>query len=114
MKAVKGNKVYTIDEKQKDSYRAAGFDIVSDSGEVLEYGKGKTVPYEEYASVRKELEELKENVADASHAGEAEAGAVKILMAYADEHGIDIGKSKSLSGIVRKINEQMEEAGDLA
>jgi len=59
MKAVKGNKVYTIDETSKARYVNDGFDVQNDSGEIITYGKGKTVPYEQYAALKKELEELK-------------------------------------------------------
>ena len=34
MRAVKGNKEYTIDESQQKSYQDAGFDIVGDDGRV--------------------------------------------------------------------------------
>ena len=47
MTAEKDNKVYTID------------DIRDDDGKVIAYGKGKTVPYEEYQRVLQELESLK-------------------------------------------------------
>ena len=57
MKAVKGNKVYTIDDAQKKGYQDAGYDILSDSGNLLAYGRGKTVPFEEYEAVKKALEE---------------------------------------------------------
>jgi hypothetical protein len=61
MKAVKENRVYTIPETEQDYYNAKGFDIMDDNGEVIAYGRGKTVSYEEYARVVKELKELKEN-----------------------------------------------------
>mgnify|MGYP000242539251 FL=1 len=48
MRAVKGNKEYTIDESQQKSYQDAGFDIVGDDGRVTAYGRGKTVPFDEY------------------------------------------------------------------
>ena len=59
MKAVKENREYTISETEKDYYNAKGFHILDDSGEVIAYGKGKTVSYDEYARVVKELEALK-------------------------------------------------------
>lgn len=58
MKAVKGNKEYTINVAQKKSYQENGFDIVDDDGKLITYGKGKTVPYSDYAALRKENEEL--------------------------------------------------------
>lgn len=59
MKAVKGNKVYTIDDKVKKRYQDDGYDITDDSGNVVAYGRGKTVPYETYMAVVKERDELK-------------------------------------------------------
>lgn len=59
MKAVKGNKVYTIDDKVKKRYQDDGYDITDDSGNVVAYGRGKTVPYETYVAVVKERDELK-------------------------------------------------------
>lgn len=53
MKATRENKVYTIDETQKESYAAQGYDILEDDGTVIKYGAGKTIAYEKY----KELEE---------------------------------------------------------
>ena len=60
MTAEKDNKVYTIDESTKDRYAAEGYDIRDDDGKVIAYGKGKTVPYEEYQRVLQELESLKD------------------------------------------------------
>ena len=59
MKAVKGNKVYTITEQEKKSYVSRGFDILDDNGNTVAYGSGKTVSYDEYAKVKEELEKLK-------------------------------------------------------
>lgn len=60
MKAVKENKVYTLtNEQEAELYRLKGFDILDDNGNILKYGAGKTVPYEKYAAVVAELEELK-------------------------------------------------------
>ncbi len=64
MKAVKGNKEYSIDESQQKSYQDAGFDIYDDAGKLIAYGKGKTVPYGDYMKVKEELEAAKaENAA---------------------------------------------------
>ena len=59
MKAVKGNKVYTIDDALKKRYQDDGYDIMDDSGNVVAYGRGKTVPYEAYMAVVKERDDLK-------------------------------------------------------
>lgn len=63
MRAVKGNKVYTIDETQQKFYVDSGFDILDDQGDVVAYGRGKTIPYGDYAVLKKEKEQLeKENI----------------------------------------------------
>lgn len=60
MRAVKGNKVYTIDETQKKFYEESGFDILDDAGKVVAYGRGKTIPYGDYEALKKENELLKQ------------------------------------------------------
>lgn len=60
MKAVKANKEYIITEAEKKGYIDQGFDIIGDDGTVITYGRGKTVSYDEYMRVLKELEELKQ------------------------------------------------------
>ena len=52
----KGNKVYTITEEEEKRYQNDGFDIFSDDGEIIVYGIGKNIPYEEYAALKKENE----------------------------------------------------------
>ena len=64
MRAVKGNKEYTIDESQQKFYQDGGFDILGDDGETIAYGRGKTVPYDEYAKAVKEIERLQELAAE--------------------------------------------------
>lgn len=63
MRAVKGNKEYTIDESQQRHYQAAGYDILDDGGNIAAYGRGKTVPYEKYLEKAKELEAVKRELA---------------------------------------------------
>ena len=58
MRATKGNKEYTIDEMQKKFYQDSGFDILNDDGEVIAYGRGKTVPYDDHMKAVKEIERL--------------------------------------------------------
>ena len=58
MRATKGNKEYTIDEAQKKFYQESGFDILNDDGEVIAYGRGKTVPYEDHMQAVREVERL--------------------------------------------------------
>ncbi len=59
MKATKGNKTYSIDEKDKQRYVDAGYDIQDETGKVIAYGRGKTVSYEEYEKLKAENEALK-------------------------------------------------------
>ena len=63
MQAVKENKVYTIDETQRKAYAAQGFDITDDSGRIIEYAAGKTVPYAQYAALLEENRRLKQQLA---------------------------------------------------
>ncbi len=62
MKAVKGNRVYTITEAEKERRRAEGFDIYDDKGKLIAYCKGKTVPYEQYAALEEENKKLKKEL----------------------------------------------------
>lgn len=60
MVAVKENKVYTVTEETKDFYVSQGFDILDESGKVIEHGKGKKVSFEDYATLEAENAALKE------------------------------------------------------
>lgn len=64
MTAEKGNKVYLIDEKEKSSYQAQGFDIKDGDGNLIASGKGKTVSYEDHLKACKENERLHEKIAE--------------------------------------------------
>lgn len=59
MKAVLGNKEYFIDESQKKHYVDRGYDIRDEDNAVIAYGRGKTVPYDEYVRIVNENSELK-------------------------------------------------------
>lgn len=54
MKAVKANKQYTIAETEKAAYLAQGYDIIDDSGVVVEHSPQATVTYSEYEKVLNE------------------------------------------------------------
>ena len=73
MKAVKANKVYEITEAEKKGYIDQGFDIVDANGEVIAYGRGKTVPYDTYAKVVKELETLRNKMKKLEKSAKEEA-----------------------------------------
>lgn len=64
MKAVKGNREYDINGAQSRNYRDAGFDIQNEDGEVLAYGRGKTVPYDEHVHLMEENKELHARIAE--------------------------------------------------
>lgn len=62
MKAVKGNREYDINDAQSRNYRDAGFDIRSEDGTVLSYGRGKTVSYDEHVRLMDENKKLHERI----------------------------------------------------
>ena len=64
MKAVKGNKEYTIDESQQKGYQDSGFDILDDDGIVIAYGRGKTVPFSDYMKAVEEIGRLHKRIAE--------------------------------------------------
>lgn len=98
MKAVSGNKEYTIDESQQKFYQDSGFDIKDDSGRVIVYGRGKTVPYGDYVKLKEEFEKL---LAEQKE----DPAVIEILSVYAEEHQIDLGRATTASGIAKKIKE---------
>jgi hypothetical protein len=59
MKAIKANKIYTIDETQKSAYLAQGYDIAEDNGEITEHSPTSTVSRAEYDKLASELEKLR-------------------------------------------------------
>lgn len=48
MKAIKDNKVYTVDDTSKGEYLARGFDIYSDDGKLIESSPSSTVSRKAY------------------------------------------------------------------
>lgn len=60
MKATKANKVYLINESEKDYYTSQGYDILDDEGEIIKHGAGKSISYEEYKKTLDEIQILKE------------------------------------------------------
>lgn len=81
MKARKENKVYEVDKTTKDRYIKAGYDIYDDEGKLIENAKNKTVSYEEYEKIKKELEEIKK-------ASVQKEPSIKDIKAKLDELGI--------------------------
>lgn len=60
MKAIRANKVYTIDETSKSAYLAQGYDITDDKGNVLERSPAGTVSRAEYDKALAKIQKLKE------------------------------------------------------
>ena len=59
MKAVKENKVYTITDDEKERYGAMGYDILDDSGKMIEEAHGKSISYDKYLELKRENDKLK-------------------------------------------------------
>ena len=62
MKAIKDNKVYTVDETTKDAYLAQGFNITDDKGKIIERSPSSSVSYEAYSKVVAENKALKAEI----------------------------------------------------
>lgn len=62
MQAVKGNKVYRVDEANKKAYLAQGYEIQDDKGNTLESPANKTVPYADYQKLLDENKKLKAEI----------------------------------------------------
>lgn len=60
MKAIKDNKVYTVDEKSAKGYLARGFDIFGDDGKLIERSPSSTVSRKEYDELSAKYNELLE------------------------------------------------------
>lgn len=58
MKAVKANKEYVVTAENKAFYIKQGFDIIDEAGNLVAYGAGKTVPYDDHMRAVKEVERL--------------------------------------------------------
>lgn len=59
MFAVKGNKQYTIESREKDAFIADGFDILDENGNVIAEGAGKQVPAAALKAAQAENKKLK-------------------------------------------------------
>lgn len=61
--AVKGNREVPIaNESEKEQLIKQGYDIVNAKGELLEAGRGKTVPYEQFKTLEEENKKLKTEI----------------------------------------------------
>ena len=73
MKAVKGNRVYTITEADVKRFVADGYDVKDDAGNIVAYGAGKMVPISKYVEALRKIEELTAENAMLRKAGAAPA-----------------------------------------
>ncbi len=55
MRAKKENKVYDINETQKEAYLKEGYDIYDNDGNVTEYSPKKVITYNEHLKIVEEL-----------------------------------------------------------
>lgn len=110
LEARKENKVYQINEQQKDRYLKEGFDIYED-GKIVEHTPKKVIKYSDHFSKMKavtaekdaEIELLKTELE--SKEAETAENVLELLKGYADIKGIDIGSATSESGVLNKILE---------
>ena len=58
MKAIKDNKVYTVDEASKGEYLARGFDIYGDDGKLIERSPTSTVSRKAYDELAAKVDAL--------------------------------------------------------
>lgn len=115
--ARKENKVYQINDQQKDRYLKEGFDIYED-GHIVEHTPKKVIKYSDYLSKLKtatakkdeEINVLKEQLAMLEEKKTATTeNVLDLLKDYAATKAIDIGSSTSASGVLNKILEVEKE-----
>lgn len=59
LRAVKENREYNItNDVEKEAYKARGFDIVDEKGNIKEHAIGKKVPLEDFESLKAERDKL--------------------------------------------------------
>lgn len=63
LKAIKENKEYTISQEQKNRYLFEGFDIIDESGKIIQYSPKKKIEYNKHVQILaekdKEINDLK-------------------------------------------------------
>ena len=62
MLAVKENREYTINDTDVQSFANEGYDVFDDKGNLIAYGKGKTVSYDKYMKVVEQTERLQDEI----------------------------------------------------
>lgn len=97
MKAIKDNKVYTVDETTKGAYLAQGFNITDDEGNVIERSPSSTVSYEAYAKVVAENKALKAENQKLKSENEKQGFTHESEEAVEDKPAQKKGKAKNVS-----------------
>lgn len=63
MKAIKENKAYAVvTDAEAKAYKARGFDIYDDDGNIKERASGKTVSFDDFETLKKENSALKKKI----------------------------------------------------
>ena len=93
LEARKENKVYKINEVQKDRYLKDGFDVYQD-GKLIEHSPKKLIKYSDHV---KKMEELKAELTTPT------SNVTELLKKYAEDKGVEIGSATSAKGILDKI-----------
>lgn len=114
MKARKENKVYTIDKTNKEKFLKDGYDIYDDDGRLIANAKNKTVPYEEYEKVVKELAEVKALLEEKTKAKQTAKGKEPTkaeIVAQLTELGIEFEENATKAELVELLpkTEETEE-----
>lgn len=63
LKAVKGNKVYKIEETEKKKFLAQGYDICGEDGKIVERSTKSTVSYAQYSELEEKNKRLEAELA---------------------------------------------------
>lgn len=108
MRAIKGNKVYTIDEGSKANFIKEGYDILDDNGNIIAHGAGKTVSMDKYSELEEKYNSLNARCKELEIENEnykLSIMTVEQLKAYAAEQGIDLEEATTKDAILEKIKE---------
>ena len=105
MYANKGNKqCRLLSDADKQEYLAQGYDIIDESGEVVEYSRLKSIPYGQYERLKAENAALLARIAELDKPPESLKDlTLDELTDYAAKQNIDIGQAKSHGGVLEKI-----------
>ena len=98
MRAKKENKVYDINEIQKEAYLKEGYDIYDNDGKVIEYSPKKVITYNEHLKI---IEDLKK----ANDSTELNAKIDELTKANSDLTKANAELTKTNSELVAKVDE---------